>query len=148
MNRNRNSLKKGNLIASLATVFSIFWANSVLPAKAFSLTEDQYLLFVAMTTCADGFWVEGHFEECYAAINLCLRREANRGADGVYSISKCYKVFGSKVQGRELMLGEGLMAAKYLYNKRESKTGLECLDHTWIIDRAGWGVAKRACSTQ
>ena len=148
MNRKRNARRKDSLIAGLATVFSILWASSVLPAKAFGPAEEQYLLFVAMTTCADGFWVEGHFDSCYKAINSCLKREANRGADGVYSISKCYKDYGSKIQGRELMIGEGLMPAKYLYNKRESKTGLECLDQAWIIDRVGWGVAKRACSTQ
>lgn len=148
MNRKRNARKKDSLIAGLATVFSILWASYVLPAKAFGPAEDQYLLFVAMTTCADGFWVEGHFEECHRAINSCLRREANRGADGVYSISKCYKDFGSKIQGRELMLREGLMAAKYIMNQERSTTGLACLDYKWVLDRASWSLASRACNNE
>jgi len=115
------------------------------PAAANSRKEAIYLNNVVVITCKNGYFVEGYYNDCVREMSKCLRQLAHRGADGVYSIAKCYKDVGSWIQGRELQLSESFMPSKYYYLKEKSEIGLECLDEKWIVDRASWGTAKRAC---
>lgn len=85
-------------------------------------------------------------------VGICLATEAHKGADGLYTFTRCFNremafVFASS-PSRSAKVTEQQFLESITSNYNPSSYWDKCVFRVWILDRQPWATAKRACSFQ